>query len=70
MVSIQVSKGQGLTQALQTYAKNNGYDVSGIDKKDWENTIFKLEKIQDSREKIMKLLYIQRLKQQNLMLIN
>lgn len=51
MVSIQVSKGQGLTQALQTYAKNNGYDVSGIDKKDWENTIFKLEKIQDSREK-------------------
>lgn len=45
MVSIQVSKGQGLTQALQTYAKNNGYDVSGIDKKDWENTIFKLEKI-------------------------
>lgn len=51
MVSIQVSKGQGLTQALQTYAKNNGYDISGIDKKDWENTIFKLEKIQDSREK-------------------
>lgn len=51
MVSIQVAKGQGLTQALQTYAKNNGYDVSGIDKQDWENTIFKLEKIQDSREK-------------------
>ena len=50
MVSIQVSKGQGLTQALKTYADSQGYDVSGIKKQNWLDTISKLEHIQKSRE--------------------
>jgi len=50
MVSIHVSKGQGLTQALKTYAEAKGYDVSGIQKQNWTDTISKLEYIQKSRK--------------------
>lgn len=50
MTTVHVSKGQGLTQALKSYAMNNGYDVSGIKKQDWLNTIDRLEHIQKSRE--------------------
>lgn len=50
MVSIQVAKGQGLTQALKSYAESKGYDVSNISKQNWVDTIGKLEKIQSDRK--------------------
>ena len=46
MVSIQIGKGQGLTQALKSYAESKGYDVSNISKQNWVDTISTLEQIQ------------------------
>ena len=48
--SVHIAKGQGLTQALKSYAQQNGYDVSRISKQNWTNTINELETIQKSRE--------------------
>ena len=50
MTAIHISEGQGLTQALKSYAESKGYDVSGISKQNWISTIDKLETIQQSRE--------------------
>ena len=49
MVSISISKGQGLTQGLKAYAEAKGYDTSKISKQNWESTISRLEEIQASR---------------------
>ncbi|MCM1264668.1 MAG: hypothetical protein NC200_00590 [Candidatus Gastranaerophilales bacterium] len=50
MVSIQISKGQGLTQALKSYAESKGYDTSKITKENWMDTIGNLEKIQSDHK--------------------
>jgi hypothetical protein len=49
MVSIQVSKGQGLTQAFKSYAQQQGYDVSKITNKNWADTINEFKDIQTRR---------------------
>ena len=51
--SLNIQKGQGLTQALQSYVKSNkDYDISGgsIDKTEWNATIAELGKIQEERK--------------------
>lgn len=50
--SLNIKKGQGLTQALQSYVKSNkDYDISGgVDKTQWNATIAELGKIQEERK--------------------
>lgn len=48
--TITITNGKGLTHALKQYAKDNGYDVSNITSKNWQDTIKQLEEIQKNRE--------------------
>lgn len=49
MVSINITQGQGLTQALKAYAQSQNYDTSDISSAEWGKTIDKLKEIQANR---------------------